>query len=94
MTLLGFIMRMSYSVSRTIEPNKTPSGGSSGACPGLFWSLGNRWIPCTQSWKAISISTKSYATHQNVTTCVTPLSPALVGNTEIVIMYLWQLVVK
>ncbi len=46
------------SVSRTIGPIKTPSEANS-ACLELFWSLGNHWIPYTQSQKAITSSTKS-----------------------------------
>ncbi len=36
-----------------------PVRGANGACPGLFWSLRNRWIPYTQSRKVFSSSTKS-----------------------------------
>ncbi len=52
---------LSYSVSRTLGTNETPSGGGGGhgACPGLFWSLGNQRIPYTQSRETGSISTKS-----------------------------------
>ena len=50
-----------YSNSKTfteIDFQNSLRGGNS-ACPGLFWSLGNQWIPFTQSRKAVSISTKS-----------------------------------
>ncbi len=56
-------MRLSYSVSQPIGPNNPPPpGGANDACARLFWSLGNWWIPYTQSRKAILISTKSDGT--------------------------------
>ncbi len=42
-----------------LRNQRNPLRGGHGACPGLFWSLGNQRMPYTQSRKTVSISTKS-----------------------------------